>query len=247
MRHALLGRMRRWPLLCRGDCLTLLAQPAGLAILAPLFAVIAVAIKLDDGGSMFLFSCPHRQMVSGDFRLFKFRSMICRCRQMEARLRRHKGRAHHFRVGRFLRRHKLDELPQLINVLKGEMQLVGARPQMRKFVDIFHGEYEELLQSAPGITDPASASFFRNEELFFHEGSIEEQYVTRIMPMKLQISIKYSRTRTFFSDLEILFRTVRALPSPTSVLENEKFNPAGRLFPDFSSRKSSQAVERPTD
>jgi lipopolysaccharide/colanic/teichoic acid biosynthesis glycosyltransferase len=216
---------------------------AGLAILAPLFAVIAVAIKLDDGGSIF-YSHARIGKWFRDFRLFKFRSMICRptdgstvTAPQDVRI---------TRVGRFLRRYKLDELPQLINVLKGEMQLVGARPQMRKFVDIFHGEYEELLQSAPGITDPASL-FFRNEELFFHEGSIEEQYVTRIMPMKLQISIKYSRTRTFFSDLEILFRTVRALPSPTSVLENEKFNPASRSFPDFSSRKSSQAVERPTD
>ena len=118
------------------------------------------------------------------------------------------------------------------------MQLVGARPQMRKFVDIFHDEYAELLQYAPGITDPASL-VFRNEELFFHEGSIEEQYVTRIMPMKLQISIQYSRTRTFFSDLEILFRTVLALPLPTSVWENEKVDPPVRSFAKFISRKSS--------
>jgi lipopolysaccharide/colanic/teichoic acid biosynthesis glycosyltransferase len=150
------------------------------------------------------------------------------------------------RVGRFLRRYKLDELPQLVNVLKGEMQLVGARPQMQKFVDIFHDEYVQLLQSAPGITDPASL-VFRNEELFFHKGSIEEQYVTRIMPMKLQISTAYSKTRTFLSDIEILFRTVLALPSPTSVWDNDKFDPTAWTFRNFISRKPSQPAGRQSD
>jgi lipopolysaccharide/colanic/teichoic acid biosynthesis glycosyltransferase len=207
---------------------------AGLALLAPLFALIALAIKLDDGGPIFY---SHARIGKGfrDFRLFKFRSMIFRPTEGSTVTAPQDARV--TRVGRFLRKYKLDELPQLLNVLKGEMQLVGARPQMRKFVDIFHDEYEELLQSTPGITDPASL-YFRNEELFFHAGSIEEQYVTRIMPMKLQISVKYSRTRTFMSDIEILFRTVLALPSTTSVWENEKFNPAARSFRELNARKS---------
>ncbi|HEY2647174.1 MAG TPA: sugar transferase [Candidatus Acidoferrales bacterium] len=215
----------------------------GLFILAPMFAFIALAIKLDDGGPIFY---SHARIGRGfrKFRLFKFRSMIYRCAEgstvtapMDARI---------TRVGRFLRRYKLDELPQLVNVLKGEMQLVGARPQMQKFVDIFHDEYVQLLQSAPGITDPASL-VFRNEELFFHKGSIEEQYVTRIMPMKLQISTAYSKTRTFLSDIEILFRTVLALPSPTSVWDNDKFDPTAWTFRNFISRKPSQPAGRQSD
>lgn len=215
----------------------------GLAVLAPVFAIVALAIKLDDGGPIFY---SHARIGKGfrKFRLFKFRSMIYRCTEGSTVTAPRDARV--TRVGRFLRKYKLDELPQLWNVLKGEMQLVGARPQMQKFVDIFHDEYEELLQSAPGITDPASL-VFRNEELFFHQGSIEEQYVTRIMPMKLQISIKYSRTRAFFSDLKILFRTVLALPSVTSVWENKKINSTSQTFPDFISRKPSQPAGREAD
>jgi lipopolysaccharide/colanic/teichoic acid biosynthesis glycosyltransferase len=208
---------------------------AGLALLAPIFAVIALAIKLDDGGPVFY---SHFRVGKGlrEFRLLKFRSMIYNSVGGSLVTAPHDARV--TRVGRFLRRYKLDELPQLVNVLKGEMQLVGARPQMERFVEIFCNEYEELLQSRPGITDPASL-IFRNEAKFFYEGSIEKQYVTRIMPIKLEISLKYSRARTFFSDLGILFRTVLGLPAPSTVWENASFNPGARSFPEFISRKSS--------
>jgi lipopolysaccharide/colanic/teichoic acid biosynthesis glycosyltransferase len=132
----------------------------------------------------------------------------------------------------------LDELPQLVNVLKGEMQLVGVRPQVEKFVDIFPEEYGELLQTPPGITDPASLSF-RHEELLFPENSIEEQYITRILPIKLEIALKYSRTRTFLSDIEILFRTVLGFRSPSTAKERAKFDPAGQPLSKFISRNSS--------
>jgi lipopolysaccharide/colanic/teichoic acid biosynthesis glycosyltransferase len=224
-------------------CFDAICAAAGLAGLAPLFAMIAIAIKLDDGGPIF-YSHARIGKAFRRFRLFKFRSMIYRCAEgstvtapKDARI---------TRVGRLLRKYKLDELPQLWNVLKGDMQLVGARPQMQKFVDIFHDDYVELLQSAPGITDPASL-VFRNEELFFHKGSIEEQYVTRIMPMKLQISIEYSRARTFLSDLEILFRTVRALPSSKSVWENKKAGATTGTIPDFIFNKASQPAGRDAD
>ncbi len=193
---------------------------AGLVLLLPVFAMIALAIKLDDGGPIFY---SHRRIGKGHrkFRLFKFRSMVSTSTRGSTVTAPQDSRV--TRVGQFLRRYKLDELPQLANVLKGEMQLVGARPQMEKFVGIFSDEYDELLQSWPGITDPASL-IFRNEAKFFYEGSIEEQYVKRIMPIKLKISLKYSRTRTILSDLEILFRTVLALPAPSAVWETMSFH-----------------------
>jgi lipopolysaccharide/colanic/teichoic acid biosynthesis glycosyltransferase len=119
------------------------------------------------------------------------------------------------RVGRFLRKYKLDELPQLLNVVKGEMQLVGVRPEIERYVEIFPNEYEVLLQDRPGITDPATL-IFRHEEQIFQAGTLEKQYVSQILPQKLKLSLKYSQARTFFSDLGILVRTVLGLKSPAA-------------------------------
>ena len=206
----------------------------GLAFLAPIFAMIALAIMLDDGGPIFY---SHFRIGKGlrEFRLLKFRSMISNPAGSSTVTAPQDTRV--TRVGRILRRYKLDELPQLVNVLKGEMQLVGARPQVEKYVDIFRDEYEELSQTPPGITDLASLSF-RNEERFFHDGSIEEQYVTRIMPAKLKMSLKYSRSRTFLSDLDILFRTVLGLQAPSTAWEDTRFDPAARSITKFISRNS---------
>ena len=173
----------------------------GLACLVPLFALIALAIKLDDGGPVF-----YSQFRVGRglrrFRLLKFRSMFTH--SVGGSLLTEREDARITRVGHFLREHKLDELPQLINVLCGDMQLVGVRPQVEMFVDCFLEEYGELLQSRPGITD-VSSLIFRDEARFFYKGSIEEQYIKRILPIKLEMSLKYSRTRTFLWTLEYCF------------------------------------------
>jgi len=189
---------------------------AGLAFLIPLFALIALAIKLDDGGPVLYFQSRVGKGLRM-FRLLKFRSMFSNCSGGSLLTALHDARV--TRVGRFLRRYKLDELPQLVNVLKGEMQLVGVRPQVERFVKVFPHEYEELLQTPPGITDLASLSF-RNEERLFQESFIEEHYIAKILPFKLELSLNYSRTRTFLSDLEILFRTVLGFPSPSSGWRN---------------------------
>jgi lipopolysaccharide/colanic/teichoic acid biosynthesis glycosyltransferase len=134
------------------------------------------------------------------------------------------------RVGRFLRKFKLNELPQLVNVLNGEMQLVGVRPQVEKFVELFRDEFEELLQTPPGITSIASLSF-RNEERLMQESSNEEKYIAKILPVKLEMLLNYARNRTFMSDLEIIFRTVLCLPSPSSAWKNgRKSSDAQTLF-----------------
>jgi lipopolysaccharide/colanic/teichoic acid biosynthesis glycosyltransferase len=205
----------------------------GLITMAPLFVMIAIAIKLDDGGPVF-YSHLRIGRKFKKFRLYKFRSMINSAEEGSTVTSPQDARV--TRVGAFLRKFKLDELPQLLNVLKGEMQMVGARPQMDKFVKIFFEEYGELLESRPGITDLASL-IFRDEAKFFLEGSIEEQYVKRIMPIKLEVSLKYARTRTFFSDLGIIFRTVLGLPCPPDAWENTRFDPAKHAYPEIISRK----------
>lgn len=184
----------------------------GLVLLAPLLAAIALAIKLDDCGPVF-----YSQLRVGQgfrkFRVLKFRSMVADTACGSPLTAPKDSRV--TRVGRFLRRYKLDELPQLVNVLKGEMRLVGVRPQVDRFVEMFREEYEELLQAPPGITGLSTLKF-RNEEQFFQEGSIEAQYVEEILPRKLKLALEYERTRTFRSDLAILFRTVLSLASPSA-------------------------------
>jgi lipopolysaccharide/colanic/teichoic acid biosynthesis glycosyltransferase len=114
------------------------------------------------------------------------------------------------RVGHFLRQHKLDELPQLINVVKGDMRLVGPRPEMKRYVDSFPAEYKVLLQNPPGITDPASLAF-RDESRVLDAENLEAHYLSQILPQKLRLSIEYSRRRTFLSDLKIIFQTVAGM------------------------------------
>jgi len=184
----------------------------GLALLAPLLAMIALAIKLDDGGPVLYCQWRVGKHLQ-KFRLLKFRSMHSGL--ADGSLLTSPQDARVTRVGKFLRRYKLDELPQLVNVLKGDMRLVGVRPQVDRYVEMFRKEYEQLLQAPPGITGPATLTFC-HEEQFFQEGSIEEQYVEKILPCKLKLALDYESSRTFLSDLRILFRTVLSLGSPSA-------------------------------
>ena len=190
----------------------------GLVILSPLFLVIAAAISCEDGGPIF-YSQSRVGKGLRKFRLLKFRSMVPNSAGGSALTAPDDPRI--TRVGRFLRKYKLDELPQLVNVVKGEMQLVGARPELESYVECFHAEYEVLLQDRPGITDLATLTF-RNEDKMFQAGPLEEQYVAQILPRKLKLSLKYSQARTFLSDLEILIRTIFGLKSPAVNMTAEK-------------------------
>jgi len=168
-----------------------------------------VAIKHEDGGPVFY---AQARVGRGfhTFRLLKFRSMVQDADRVGLLTAPADSRV--TRVGRFLRRYKLDELPQLWNVLKGDMRLVGPRPEVGPYVQKFREPFAVLLKQPPGITDPASLAYSREEELF-HPGVIEAQYLSQILPDKLRLSLEYQRRRTFFSDLVILFQTVLRLPS----------------------------------
>jgi lipopolysaccharide/colanic/teichoic acid biosynthesis glycosyltransferase len=177
----------------------------GLVLLSPLFAVIAAAIKLQDGGPVF-YSQHRAGKGLRPFRVHKFRSMVPGADRLGRPLTAPSdGRLTRF--GRILRRYKLDELPQLVNVVRGEMQLVGARPEVDRYVRAFPLEYAEVLRDRPGITDPASIAF-RHEEQLFAADDPERDYVERILPAKLKISLHYARCRDFWSDLRVILATV---------------------------------------
>ncbi len=182
-----------------------LAAALGLMTLSPLLTAIAVAIKLQDGGPVF-----YSQWRVGrnfePFRLHKFCSMVPNADRLGPLLTSREDRRL-TRLGQLLRRYKLDELPQLINVIKGDMQLVGARPEVERYVSMFPEEYTAILMDRPGITDPASVAF-RHEEQLFGTGNPEQEYVGKILPAKLKISREYARRRDFVSDLMVIFGTV---------------------------------------
>jgi lipopolysaccharide/colanic/teichoic acid biosynthesis glycosyltransferase len=179
----------------------------GLFLLSPLFGLIAAAIKIDDGGPVFYEQVRVGRMFR-PFRVLKFRSMVMGADQKglltaptDSRL---------TRMGRILREYKLDELPQLLNVLHGDMQLVGARPEVGRYVEMFRPQYALILQERPGLTDPATVAYSR-EDRVFSSSKIEQQYVSEILPEKLRLSLEYQRRRGFFSDLGILLKTIASL------------------------------------
>ena len=111
-------------------------------------------------------------------------------------------------VGYFLRKFKLDELPQLLNVLFGNMSLVGPRPEVRKYVDLYNAEQKKVLNVKPGITDYASLDYINENELLAKSQNPEETYIKEIMPSKLQLNLKYINEAGFGTDLKIIFRTI---------------------------------------
>jgi len=182
---------------------------AGLLILTPILVMIAIAIKWDDGGPIFYL----QQRIGRNFqpfRLIKFRSMTVGADQSGLLTASADQRV--TRCGRWLRQSKLDELPQLWNVLTGDMQLVGPRPEVERYVEQFREQYSALLTDPPGITDPASLVFRREHQLFV-PAEMERQYVSEVLPRKLILSLEYHGRRGFASDLGILLKTILGFSS----------------------------------
>ena len=179
----------------------------GLLLLSPVFGIIAVVIKLDDGGSIF-YTQDRVGKNFQPFRFYKFRSMVAGADRTGFIT--GPADSRQTRIGYWLRRYKLDELPQLFNVLKGDMQLVGARPEVDRYVQMFRAQYSTLLLDRPGITDPASLAY-RREDQILSADRLEQQYVEEILPAKLHLALEYQKRRTFQSDLGILLRTALAL------------------------------------
>lgn len=111
-------------------------------------------------------------------------------------------------VGRFLRRYKLDELPQLLNVLKGDMSIVGPRPEVKKYVDLYTAEQQKVLSVKPGITDPVSIRFFNENEIIARYPDPEEGYIREVMPEKLRLNLEYIDHQSFSKDFAIVIKTI---------------------------------------
>ncbi|MDA1354159.1 MAG: sugar transferase [bacterium] len=179
---------------------------SGLYILFPFFVLIAICIKIDTKGPVF-----YRQERVGKqfkhFRLFKFRSMVVDADKKGLGITA-KGDARITIMGRFLRRTKIDELPQLINVLLGDMSLVGPRPEIPKYVEMAYDDFKELLRVRPGITDPATLEYRYEEEVLAEFEDKEKGYIEQVLPEKIKLSKSYLEKITFISDLRLILRTV---------------------------------------
>lgn len=178
----------------------------GLLVLLPVFVVIAIVIALDSkGGVFFLQTRVGKNNI--DFKLFKFRTM-----RVDAESKGQLtigGRDNRItKAGYFLRRYKLDELPQLLNVLLGDMSLVGPRPEVRKYVDMYTSEQLQVLSVKPGITDYASIKYADESELLAKAENPEQFYIQTVMPDKLAINLQYIKNRSFGADIAILFKTI---------------------------------------
>lgn len=181
------------------------ASGLGLLALSPLFLVLAVWIKCDSAGPVF-----YRQVRVGrnneDFRLFKFRSMrVGSDKKGLITVGGHDPRI--TRSGYFIRKYKLDELPQLINVFVGDMSLVGPRPEVRKYVDMYTTEQMHVLDVRPGITDMASIRYRNENELLEQADDPDKYYVEVVMQDKLRLNLEYVEHHSFFFDIKLIFRT----------------------------------------
>lgn len=178
----------------------------GLVILAPIFIVLAAWIKIDSVGPVF-----YKQIRVGqngkDFGLFKFRSMVVDADKKG--LITVGGRDPRItRSGYFIRKYKLDELPQLINVLVGDMSLVGPRPEVRKYVELYDDDQNKVLSVKPGITDYASIEYMDENEILGKSTDPEKTYIKEIMPEKIKYNMKYIKNRSLIEYFKIIFLTV---------------------------------------
>lgn len=187
----------------------IIASAAGLALLSPLMLAAAVAVRLEDGGPVFF---VHQRVGMGfvPFGMLKFRTMVVDAPSIGPPVTAG-GDPRVTRTGRFLRKAKLDELPQLINVLKGDMSLVGPRPEVKRYVDAFRDEYARVLSVRPGITDYASIVYRDEEAVLAASDDPERLYVDEVLPKKIALNLEYIGRAGFAEDVRIILRTLMAL------------------------------------
>ena len=178
----------------------------GLLILSPIFLILWLAIKLESKGpAFFLQTRVGRNNI--DFKLFKFRSMYLNA-ESRGQLTVGMRDPRITKVGYYLRKFKLDELPQLINVIIGDMSLVGPRPEVRKYVSLYSAHQLQVLSIRPGITDYASIQFINENELLAKAENPEEYYIAHIMPEKLALNLQYINNSQPLKDVGLIFKTL---------------------------------------
>lgn len=178
----------------------------GLLFLLPVFLIIAVAIKLDSKGSVFF-----KQIRVGkdgkEFKIYKFRTMVEDAEKKGMRIT-VDGDKRITKLGYFLRKYKIDELPQLINVLLGDMSFVGPRPEVPKYVAMYDEDQRSILRIRPGITDIASIEYRDENSLLVKSNNPEETYIREIMPRKIKLNIEYLKRMSIVYDIKLIFRTI---------------------------------------
>lgn len=187
----------------------IIASGCGLIVLSPIFLIMGIWIKLDSKGAIF-----YRQVRVGrnnrDFRIFKFRSMhIDSDRGSLVTI---GGRDPRItRSGYFIRKFKLDEFPQLINVFVGDMSVVGPRPEVRHYVNYWTPEQMHVLDVRPGITDPASIKFRNENELLEKAENPEKYYIEVIMQEKIRLYLEYVENANLWYDIKLIFKTFKVI------------------------------------
>ena len=184
---------------------------AGLILLSPVLIVIAILIRFDSKGPV-LYKQTRVGRNNKDFKLLKFRTMnpdsdskgLLTVGGRDPRI---------TKTGYYLRKFKLDEFPQLINVLYGEMSFVGPRPEVRKYVDLYTEDQKRVLNVSPGITDVASIKYKNENELLEKAEDPEKYYIEKIKPDKIKLNLEYINERSFFKDFKVILRTLSAVIS----------------------------------
>lgn len=181
----------------------------GLLLLSPLLLLCAILIKLDSRGPVLF-----KQMRTGQhgrpFKILKFRTMTHSAGTAGPQVT-VAGDTRITKVGRWLRRSKIDELPQLVNILRGEMSFVGPRPEVPKYTAFYDARQRRVLSVKPGITGPASLVFATEEKLLANQADTEHFYVSRLMPIKLEMDISYCEKAGFLADIKLILQTMLRL------------------------------------
>jgi len=187
-----------------------LASSVGLILLSPLLLALAVWIKLDSSGPIF-FRQERVGRAGSLFRIHKFRTMVTDAERLGLQIT-VGADARVTRVGHWLRKYKLDELPQLIDVWLGRMSLVGPRPEVPHYVAYYPEDVRALVQSVrPGITDLASIEFKDENEILGKSVNPDQTYITEILPIKLFYYVNYVKNRSFILDIYIIYRTINSI------------------------------------
>ena len=181
----------------------------GLIVLLPILVVLGCIVSCSSKGSIF-YKQKRVGRYNKDFIMYKFRTMyIYSDKQSLITIGENDYRITN--IGYYLRKYKLDELPQLINVLKGDMSFVGPRPEVRYYVDMYSKEQIKVLNVRPGITDPASIAYRNENEILATKDNPQQYYIDVIMPDKLCINLQYINNRSFFKDIKVIIDTFKAI------------------------------------
>ncbi|CUU50618.1 MULTISPECIES: sugar transferase [Clostridium] len=184
----------------------LICSTLGLIVLSPILIVIAIRIKTDSDGPVFF-----KQIRIGEknkeFEILKFRTMVVDAEKLGRQIT--VGNDSRItKIGAFLRKYKLDELPQLINVFKGDMSLVGPRPEVPRYVNMYNEEQRRVLEVKPGITDLASIRYRDENDLLGEAENPDDFYINTIMPDKLALNLEYINKNNIFLDIYIILKTI---------------------------------------